>query len=63
MYEIDHHMKPIRGEEELPPTLQDVYELSEAVDVFHKFNETWCEKVFQMEKWTERREQLEFLYK
>ena len=56
-------MKPIRGEEELPPTLQDVYELSEAVDVFHKFNETWCEKVFQMEKWTERREQLEFLYK
>jgi hypothetical protein len=29
----------------------DAYDLSEAVDVFKKFNEKWAESVLKAEKW------------
>ncbi|CAK55846.1 unnamed protein product (macronuclear) [Paramecium tetraurelia] len=42
---------------------QQLYDLAEAVDVFPKFTDSWCEKVFQLEKWQEKKEQLENLQK
>ncbi|CAD8148761.1 unnamed protein product [Paramecium pentaurelia] len=42
---------------------QQLYDLAEAVEVFHKFTDSWCEKVFQLEKWQEKKEQLENLQK
>ncbi|CAD8141973.1 unnamed protein product [Paramecium octaurelia] len=42
---------------------QQLYDLAEAVEVFPKFTDSWCEKVFQLEKWQEKKEQLENLQK
>ena len=32
----------------------DAYELSDAVDIFKKFNEKWSESVLNEEKWNEK---------
>ncbi|CAD8158908.1 unnamed protein product [Paramecium octaurelia] len=42
---------------------QELYDLVEAVEVFSKYTESWCEKVFQLEKWQEKKEQLDTLQK
>ncbi|CAD8048541.1 unnamed protein product [Paramecium sonneborni] len=42
---------------------QQLYDLAEAVEVFPKFTDSWCEKVFQLEKWQEKKELLENLQK
>ncbi|CAD8051018.1 unnamed protein product [Paramecium sonneborni] len=42
---------------------QELYDLVEAVEVFAKYTDTWCEKVFQIEKWQEKKEQLDNLQK
>jgi cytoskeleton-associated protein 5 len=33
-----------------------LYDLVEAVEVFSKFTDSWCEKAFQLEKWMEKKE-------
>lgn len=42
-------------------SLQDAFDLSDAKDIFTRFNEAWCEQVASMEKWTDRKEALELL--
>ncbi|CAD8143446.1 unnamed protein product [Paramecium pentaurelia] len=42
---------------------QELYDLVEAVEVFSKYTDSWCEKVFQLEKWQEKKEQLDNLQK
>lgn len=32
----------------------DAYEISDAVDIFKKFNEKWSESVLKSEKWNEK---------
>ena len=32
----------------------DAYDLSEAVDIFKKYNEKWSEAVLKEEKWSEK---------
>lgn len=56
-------MKPLKGGEESERVALDVYEMVEAVEVFSKFPESWCEKLLKLEKWAEKREQMEVLYK
>ena len=41
--------------------LLDAFEMSDAKDIFVRFNEAWCEQVVGMEKWTDRKEALETL--
>lgn len=59
----EHHMKPLKGGEESERVALDVYEMVEAVEVFSKFPESWCEKLLKLEKWAEKREQMEVLFK
>ncbi|CAD8052112.1 unnamed protein product [Paramecium sonneborni] len=42
---------------------QQLYDLAEAVEVFPKFTDSWCEKLFQLEKWQDKKELLENLQK
>jgi len=42
-------------------SLLDAFDLSDAKDIFTRFNEAWCDQVVGMEKWTDRKEALELL--
>ena len=37
----------------------DAYDLSEAVDIFKKYNEKWSESVLKAEKWNEKTKLME----
>lgn len=37
----------------------DAYELSEAVDIFKKYNEKWADSVIKAEKWNEKTKMME----
>ncbi len=41
----------------------DAYEIADPVDIFNKFNEAWTDKVLGMEKWMEKKEEMEELVK
>lgn len=41
----------------------EAYDLAEPIEVFSKFTDSWCEKLLQLQKWQERKEQLEILLK
>lgn len=41
----------------------DAYDIVDAVDIFSKFNEKWCDKVLALSKWNEKSQQLEDLIK
>lgn len=32
-------------------TSMDIYDISDPVDIFNKFNEAWCDKVKALSKW------------
>lgn len=65
----NHHMKPLKlaDSDDLHPLHQpasiDAYEIADPVECFAKFSEQWCEKVVQMPKWSERKDELELLLK
>ena len=71
-------MKPLRGEEEQPMGVSkgpgkggkadtsaglDPYDISDPVDIFHKFNDPWCEKVLAQQKWLDKKSMLDELIK
>ncbi|CAK71124.1 unnamed protein product (macronuclear) [Paramecium tetraurelia] len=60
---ITEVQKALNQEEEAETNNQELYDLVDAVEVFSKYTETWCEKVFQLEKWQEKKEQLDNLQK
>lgn len=37
----------------------DAYDLVDAVDIFNKYNEKWCDKVLAQTKWNEKQALLE----
>ena len=41
----------------------DPYDISDPVDIFHKFNEHWTDKVLEQSKWTDKKSLLEEFYK
>lgn len=41
----------------------DAYDIVDAVDIFVKFNEKWCDKVIALSKWNEKVQLLEELNK
>ena len=64
-------MQPLRINEleELGPKDQkkgingecDMFDILEGVDIFNKFNDSWCEKVLAQVKWNEKKDMLEEL--
>lgn len=64
-------MQPLRINEleELGPKDQkkgnagecDMFDILEGVDIFNKFNDSWCEKVLAQGKWSEKKEMLDEL--
>ncbi|EGR33040.1 hypothetical protein IMG5_062950, partial [Ichthyophthirius multifiliis] len=39
--------------------IQDIYEIADGVDIFIKFNEKWCDKILELQKWQEKKEMLD----
>lgn len=51
----------IQKEEDDKMAANAAYELAEAAEILNKYNGEWQEKILEMKKWTEKKEQLEFL--
>jgi len=61
-------MKPLRGGASVEVSVAsgggiDAYDIVDAVDIFTKFNEKWCDKVLALSKWNEKSQLLEDLIK
>lgn len=41
----------------------DSYDISDPVEIFNKYGESWCDKVLEKQKWKEKVEMLEALSK
>lgn len=39
----------------------DLFEMADAVDIFGKYSEKWCDKVLGLAKWNEKKEMLDDL--
>ena len=71
------NMVPLSGEEEQPLELSkgnkksaevdntglDPYDIADPVDIFHRFSESWSERVLAQQKWSDKKQMLEDLAK
>jgi hypothetical protein len=51
----------IQKEEDDKMAANAAYELAEAAEILNKYNGEWQDKILEMKKWTEKKEQLELL--
>ena len=57
--QVESSEEESESEEDLDMGNMDLYEMSEPVDVFKQFNDTWCQKVLDSKKWNDRKKMIE----
>ena len=58
---IEDYSNQLSGKLGAKGTSLDVYEISDPIEIFNKFNDTWCEKVLAQAKWSDKKSLLDEL--